>query len=166
MSYFEFPQTRNYDGDLGWIIKNLEELKERYNNFFDYNSIRFHDPIIWDIETIYPAFNIVYDEQSASLYISKTAVPAGIDILNKDFWLLVSPFKIDTKFSTTSINPVANAIITARLNTNDNLVETLNRTLTALVETVTNQGASIDANTGAINTERSARESADTILSA
>lgn len=26
MAYFEFPHTRNYDGDLGWIIKNLSEV--------------------------------------------------------------------------------------------------------------------------------------------
>lgn len=164
MSYFEFPHTRNYDGDLGYIIKKLDELNARYNNFFDYNSIKFHDPITWNIETVYTAFEIVYDEQSKSLYISKTAVPAGIDILNEDFWLLVSPFKIDTKFSTTSINPVANAIITARLNTNDSLVESLNRTLTGLVLSVNTNTANISSNTAAINAEKSARESADTII--
>lgn len=26
MSYFEFPHTRTYEGDLGWIIKNLTEV--------------------------------------------------------------------------------------------------------------------------------------------
>ena len=49
MSYFEFPQTRNYDGDLGWIIKRVEELTDAYNNFFDLNKITFHDPINWSI---------------------------------------------------------------------------------------------------------------------
>lgn len=28
MAYFEFPHTRNYEGDLGWIIKNLTETAE------------------------------------------------------------------------------------------------------------------------------------------
>lgn len=28
MAYFEFPHTRNYEGDLGWIIKNLTEVAE------------------------------------------------------------------------------------------------------------------------------------------
>lgn len=28
MAYFEFPNTRNYEGDLGWIIKNLNEVVE------------------------------------------------------------------------------------------------------------------------------------------
>lgn len=26
MAYFEFPHTREYEGDLGWIIKNLTEV--------------------------------------------------------------------------------------------------------------------------------------------
>lgn len=28
MAYFEFPHTRNYDGDLGWVIKKLSEVAE------------------------------------------------------------------------------------------------------------------------------------------
>ena len=28
MSFFEFPHTRTYDSDLGWIIKNMKSLIE------------------------------------------------------------------------------------------------------------------------------------------
>lgn len=28
MAYFEFPHTRNYDGDLGWVIKKLTEVAD------------------------------------------------------------------------------------------------------------------------------------------
>lgn len=28
MSYFEFPHTRTYDSDLGWLIKTVKELTE------------------------------------------------------------------------------------------------------------------------------------------
>lgn len=28
MAYFEFPHTRNYDGDLGYIIKKLEQVSK------------------------------------------------------------------------------------------------------------------------------------------
>ena len=31
MSYFEFPHTRTYDSDLGWLIKSMEELLDEYN---------------------------------------------------------------------------------------------------------------------------------------
>lgn len=33
MGYFnEFPHTRGYDGDLGWLIKIYKELTEYYKN--------------------------------------------------------------------------------------------------------------------------------------
>lgn len=112
MSYFEFPHTRNYDGDLGYIIKKLDELNARYNNFFDYNSIRFHDPVEWSIETVYPAWNIVYNSQDEILYISKTAVPSGIDIYNPNYWEPVAPLKVDIELSDNSVNAIANKTVT------------------------------------------------------
>ena len=170
MSYFEFPHTRSYDGDLGYIIKKLDELNARYNNFFDYNSIRFHDPVTWDIATVYPAFNIVYDEQSESLYISKTAVPAGIDILNADYWRLVSPFKVDTAFSIYSINPIANKPVAQKFNIIDADIHDVNARLTQAIadrETeINNLSTRISENTAAINEETDARESADTVINA
>ena len=30
MSFFEFPHTRTYDSDLGWLIKKMEELANEY----------------------------------------------------------------------------------------------------------------------------------------
>ena len=35
MAYFEFPHTRSYDGDLGWIIKNMSKLVKEYNSILD-----------------------------------------------------------------------------------------------------------------------------------
>lgn len=95
MSYFEFPHTRNYDGDLGYIIKTLDELTKKYNNFFEYNQIRFADPIEWDITKQYPAFMIVFDFDSACSFISKQPVPAGITLDNSDYWSLVGPLIVD-----------------------------------------------------------------------
>ena len=31
MSFFEFPHTRTYDSDLGWLIKDYKSLTELYN---------------------------------------------------------------------------------------------------------------------------------------
>lgn len=163
MSYFEFPHTRSYEGDLGYIIQKLDELNARYNNFFDYNSIRFHDPINWDIATVYPAWNIVYDEQSAALYISKTAVPAGIDISNNDYWNLVSPFKIDMTLSTDSINPVANKTLTVILT---EATANINRLNSSLSEEISARSQADIAMSNAIETEVTERTNADTIINA
>lgn len=95
MSYFEFPHTREYDGDLGYIIKKLMELTDKYNTFFAYNSIKFADPIEWDITKQYPAYTIVFDSNNAVSLISKQPVPAGIDISNGDYWEIVGPLTVD-----------------------------------------------------------------------
>ena len=169
MSYFEFPHTRNYDGDLGYIIKKITELADRYNTFFEYNSIRYHDPINWNIRESYPANNIVYDTQSETLYISKQAVPAGIDIDNNDYWFFVSPFKIDTSLSITSINPVANKTLTNKINIIDNNIASLNNALTTGLATERNTRITADNNINShlatvennLSSETSARVDAD-----
>lgn len=160
MSYFEFPHTRSYDGDLGYIIKKLDELNARYDNFFDYNSIKFHDPIYWDITSQYPAFNIVYNTGDSSLYIAKKEVPAGININNSDYWILVSPFKVDTLFSAASINPIANSTVTNKFIAVGNDITNLNDRLSVALNEM---NARI---TEEIATEKDARESADTVLNA
>ena len=170
MSYFEFPHTRNYDGDLGWIIKNLEELKDRYNTFFEYNSIRFHDPIEWDIKTQYPANNMVYVPATGNLIISLKPVPIGIDYNNPEYWALVSPFKTDTEFSTTSRNPIANYMVTNKFNSLNLNVTDLNNRLNAEIEARINEDNQLNAElasvSGDLSDEVAARANADSVLSA
>lgn len=182
MSYFEFPHTRNYDGDLGYIIAKLNELNERYNTFFNYNSIRFHDPVEWSINTQYPAWNIVYNTSDENLYISIKPVPLGIDINNTDFWTFVSPLHIDVNFSTTSVNAVANKTITNKIISIDGNIEELNNRLaeeitareietstrvaedTALSERIDANSLRIDLNATNIDNEATARTDADAII--
>ena len=95
MSYFEFPHTRSYEGDLGFVIKKIIELSENYEQFFRYNTIHFADPIEWSITTQYAAFTIVFDTQNGSSYISKKPVPTGITLDNSDFWSFVGPLIVD-----------------------------------------------------------------------
>lgn len=35
MAYFEFPHTRSYEGDLGYIIKIMKKLIDEYNQIKD-----------------------------------------------------------------------------------------------------------------------------------
>lgn len=170
MSYFEFPHTRSYDGDLGFIIKRLKELTDAYDNFFDYNTIKFHDPITWTITEDYPANNIVYDTQSETLYISKQAVPAGIDISNTEYWVFVSPFKIDTDFDNNSINPVANKTITNKISLMDIDISSLNERLSNEIaertQNINNLSNLIGINANNISSEQGARIEADTLINA
>lgn len=164
MAYFEFPHTRTYDGDLGYIIKKLDELNERYNNFFDYNSIKFHDPIRWSISTVYTAFEIVYDIQSQAYYISKVAVPAGINITNTDFWLLITPFKVDMTLDPVSSNPIANKAVTNALSLYHDELSTLEETVEAQGDRIGEVETDLDATNDRITSEIADRTSADDLL--
>ena len=95
MSYFEFPHTRTYEGDLGYVISQIIELTKKYDTFFAYNSIKFADPIEWDITTQYAAYTIVFDSNDEYSYISKKPVPAGITLDNTDFWEVLGSMLVD-----------------------------------------------------------------------
>jgi hypothetical protein len=36
MSFFEFPHTRTYDSDLGWLIKTMKEISGEYSSLVDW----------------------------------------------------------------------------------------------------------------------------------
>ena len=174
MSYFEFPHTRSYDGDLGYIIKRLDELTAKYGEFMEYNQIKFADPVQWNINTVYSAWEIVFADNG--YYIAVKPVPAGIMISNSDYWELITPFDVDTILDTESLNPVANSPVARRFNQVSNSISNV-------VSSLQNEGRQreehdaalrllIDANTdacaanaSAISSETTARETADTSLS-
>ena len=51
MAYFEFPHTRSYEGDLGYIIKQLEKLVTEYNSIVD--DQKRIDEIVAEIQKTY-----------------------------------------------------------------------------------------------------------------
>lgn len=51
MAYFEFPHTRSYEGDLGYIIKKLEKLVNDYNTIVD--DQKRIDEIVAEIQKTY-----------------------------------------------------------------------------------------------------------------
>lgn len=38
MSFFEFPNTRTYDSDLGWLIKNMKKVIDEIENLDSWKS--------------------------------------------------------------------------------------------------------------------------------
>ena len=86
MSYFEFPHTRTYDTDLGWIIKHLIEMSKELRNFINLNTIKYADPIAWNITTQYETNTVVIDPADGTAYLSTQPVPSGVLITNTDYW--------------------------------------------------------------------------------
>lgn len=85
MAYFEFPHTRTYDNDLGWLMWAMKKLIGEWEDFSNLNSIKFADPINWSIDRNYEPTVIVLDSDGNG-YISRLAVPAGVPLSNTEYW--------------------------------------------------------------------------------
>ena len=82
---YDFPNTRMYESDLREILAQMKRLKEIVETFVTVEQVRFADPILWDIATQYSKNTIVLSV-SGDAYLSKQAVPAGVQLNNEEYW--------------------------------------------------------------------------------
>lgn len=80
------PYTNFHDLNLDWIIKALTDIDRRLANFVSLNTIKYADPIKWDITSQYPQNTLVLDPQDGTAYLSVQPVPQGVQITNTDYW--------------------------------------------------------------------------------
>lgn len=78
-----------YQYNLGWLIKELMSFKQDLATAIDLKTIKYADPIQWDITTQYPANTVVVDPKSGTAYMSKVPVPAGVELTNTRYWVVV-----------------------------------------------------------------------------
>lgn len=86
MSFFEFPHARTYDNDLGWLIARVIRMSKQLENFINFNTIKYADPIAWNITTQYEANTVVINPADGTAYISTQPVPSGVLITNTEYW--------------------------------------------------------------------------------
>lgn len=103
MAFFnEFPHTRFYDADLGWIIKKIGMLLTEYATIDEWKTTHEQeykvladkveglinnlvDVIVpWDSSVAYHVFTIV--EYQGTNYIAVKDVPVGTMITNTEYW--------------------------------------------------------------------------------
>lgn len=97
------PYTNFHDLNLDWIIKALTDIDRRLANFVSLNTIKYADPIKWDITSQYPQNTLVLDPQDGTAYLSVQPVPQGVQITNADYWTPVFTLQ-------NFIDPLKNAI--------------------------------------------------------
>ena len=85
----QFPYTNFHELNLDWLIRLIKELENTVNNFVALNTIKYADPIQWNITTQYEANTVVVDPQTGTAYISTKAVPAGVNLTNTDYWSVI-----------------------------------------------------------------------------
>lgn len=80
------PYTNFHDMNLDWIIEALNEFNRKLANFVSLNTIKYADPIKWDITSQYAQNTLVLDPQDGTAYLSVQPVPQGVQITNTDYW--------------------------------------------------------------------------------
>lgn len=78
-----------YQYNLGWLIKELLSFKQDLATAIDLKTIKYADPIQWDITTQYAANTVVIDPKTGTAYMSKVPVPAGVELTNTNYWVVI-----------------------------------------------------------------------------
>lgn len=83
---FKYNRTDFHELNLDWIISDLRTLAETLENFISLNTIKYANPIQWNITTQYEANTVVIDANDGTAYLSVKPVPTGVAITNTDYW--------------------------------------------------------------------------------
>lgn len=94
MNWNKYPYTDFHELNLDFILNKITDLEKEIEDFTEYNEIKFHDPIEWNISTQYTRNTVVSSQGIA--YLSKQPVPSGIAINNTEFWLPIGNFDTST----------------------------------------------------------------------
>lgn len=79
MAFFEFPHTRTYDSDLGWLIKDYQQLTEAYQTLVDGQSAL--EDRIKAVETFQNAINAGILPEALQTSIIKWLDANAVDII-------------------------------------------------------------------------------------
>lgn len=85
------PYTNYHDLNLDWIIEVLNEFNTRLTNFVSMSTIKYADPIQWDITSQYEANTVVVDS-NGNAYLSVQPVPSGVSLDRVEFWTKIGNF--------------------------------------------------------------------------
>lgn len=190
MGLFEnFPYANFHELNLDWILHELKELETKITNFVAINSVKYANPIIWDITSQYETNTVVLDN-SGNAYLSVRPVPAGVSLDRTEYWTKIGNFSAlwdsvrsaitpyDEQHNTTaSVDHKAGdwvwvendlLLITKNISAGDKYVDgsnckktNVNDLFTTLGDTITNE---VNTLSGKLQSEIAARESGDNAL--
>ena len=84
-----FPYSNFHELNLDWVIDELKKTNGNLVDFIKINTIKYADPLQWDITKQYEANTVVVDKSSGYAYLSSRPVPTGVSLDRDDYWLPV-----------------------------------------------------------------------------
>ena len=85
------PYTNFHDLNLDWIMETLNEFNTKLTNFVSLATIKYANPIQWDITSQYEANTVVVDSKG-NAYLSVQPVPSGVSLDRTEFWTKIGNF--------------------------------------------------------------------------
>ena len=85
------PYTNFHDLNLDWIMEELNEFNTKLTNFVSLATIKYADPIQWNITSQYEANTVVVDS-NGNAYLSVKPVPSGVSLDRVEFWTKIGNF--------------------------------------------------------------------------
>lgn len=85
------PYTNFHDLNLDWIVDTLNDFNARLTNFVSLATIKYANPIQWDITNQYEANTVVVDSLG-NAYLSVQPVPSGVSLDRTEYWTKIGNF--------------------------------------------------------------------------
>lgn len=85
----KYPFETLHEMNLDWLISAVKELAAEVNNFEIVNQFTYEGS--WDITKQYKKYGIVTVNNTEG-YLSLQPVPAGVDITNSDYWVMIADY--------------------------------------------------------------------------
>ena len=82
----EYPYRNISDVNLDFILKHIKDLATNLQDFIKLNTIKYADPIDWNISKQYEANTVVVNDFTGVAYLSTKPVPSGVDVTNTGYW--------------------------------------------------------------------------------
>lgn len=86
MFWNKYPYSNIHDLNLDWIIAKLKEIESNLAFVIDNASLKYADPINWNITHQYQANTVVIDPATGIAYLSTKPVPNNILITDTNYW--------------------------------------------------------------------------------
>jgi hypothetical protein len=85
------PYTNFHDLNLDWIIEVLNEFNTKLTDFVSLATIKYANPIQWNITNQYETNTVVMDS-NGNAYLSVQPVPSGVSLDRTEFWTKIGNF--------------------------------------------------------------------------
>ena len=86
-----YPYTNFHDLNLDWILQKMGEFSDKLENFISLTTIKYADPIQWNITSQYESNTVVVD-QNSNAYLSVQPVPSGVSLDRPEYWTKIGNF--------------------------------------------------------------------------